>query len=237
MLAPPPSPIVAKAPVSPITVVTQDLPVRQTIATQVVVNNDQNGLGTAAFVTSIVALFTGGCLSPLSLVFALVAMSKRPRGMAVAGLCVSCVGIIPMALISIPILAAIATVGEAQKEIEKQQIKDAAIASAVHIIAVKQHPRANAYSEPPVEFTVRNSSKIAISHLHVQFDFIIPGRSVPAASDSMSGGVPGGIEPGESKTLTWIPGYGSRGLHNEVPANAIGKGSVLSVRDADSNIY
>lgn len=44
-----------------------------------------NGLGIAAFIVSLVAIFTGGILSPIALLLALIALFRRPRGFAFAG--------------------------------------------------------------------------------------------------------------------------------------------------------
>lgn len=52
-----------------------------------------NALGLAGFIVSIVALFTCGCLSPISLLLSFVAVFKRPRGFAIGGLFLSLVAI------------------------------------------------------------------------------------------------------------------------------------------------
>ena len=51
-----------------------------------------NGIGLAGFVIALIALVTGGCLSPLGLVLSFIGLFKRPRGFAVAGLIISIVG-------------------------------------------------------------------------------------------------------------------------------------------------
>ncbi len=52
-----------------------------------------NGLGLAGFIVSLVGLLTLGCLSPVGLVLSLVAVFRRPRGFAVAGLVLGCIGL------------------------------------------------------------------------------------------------------------------------------------------------
>lgn len=51
-----------------------------------------NGLGTASFVLGLVAFLTCGLLSPLALLFAMLAILKPPRGMAFAGLILGALG-------------------------------------------------------------------------------------------------------------------------------------------------
>lgn len=71
-----------------------------------------NGLGTAGFVISLVAIFL--CWIPalnwilwlLGLIFSAIGMCKQPRGLAIAGLVISLIGII----IIIAVIGAIAGV-------------------------------------------------------------------------------------------------------------------------------
>lgn len=51
-----------------------------------------NGLGLAGFITSLVGIFTGGVLSPVGLILSLVALTRRPRGFAIAGVVLGTVG-------------------------------------------------------------------------------------------------------------------------------------------------
>lgn len=54
---------------------------------------DVNGLGIAGFIVSLVGLVgTGGLLSPIGLVLSLIALNKRPRGFAVAGVVIGLIG-------------------------------------------------------------------------------------------------------------------------------------------------
>ena len=53
-----------------------------------------NGLGIAGFIVSLVGLFSCGALSPIGLVLSSIAIFKRPRGFAFAGLILGVVGII-----------------------------------------------------------------------------------------------------------------------------------------------
>lgn len=52
-----------------------------------------NRLGLAGFIVSLVGLLTLGCLSPVGLVLSLIAVFRRPRGCAVAGLVLGCIGV------------------------------------------------------------------------------------------------------------------------------------------------
>ncbi|MCL4211241.1 MAG: type II secretion system protein GspG [Phycisphaeraceae bacterium] len=51
-----------------------------------------NGLGVAAFVCSLIGLFTGGLLSPIGLILGLVALGRPPRGLAIAGVVLGFLG-------------------------------------------------------------------------------------------------------------------------------------------------
>lgn len=51
---------------------------------------------------------------------------------------------------------------------------------------------------------VENSSDIPIARLEYRSVFITPGRSVPWADESGGLDIPGGIEPGETRTLEYI---------------------------------
>lgn len=54
---------------------------------------ESNGLGLAGFITSLVGLaLTGGVLCPVGLIVSLIALSRRPRGFAVAGVVLGAVG-------------------------------------------------------------------------------------------------------------------------------------------------
>lgn len=66
---------------------------------------ERNELALAAFITSLVAFLLAGCLSPISLVFAIVALEKRPRGLATAALVLSLAGLVPMTTVALPFFA------------------------------------------------------------------------------------------------------------------------------------
>lgn len=52
-----------------------------------------NGLGVAGFVTSLVGLvLCGGLICPIGLLMSMVAMFKRPRGLAIAGFIIGLIG-------------------------------------------------------------------------------------------------------------------------------------------------
>ena len=80
----------------------------------VIVNNQEkksNGAGTAGFVLSLVALFSGWIpiagwiVWLLGLIFSLVGLSKQPRGLAIAGAIISLIGIIILLVLSAGIAA------------------------------------------------------------------------------------------------------------------------------------
>src|SRR5437773_6109506 len=51
-----------------------------------------NGLGVAGFVTSLIGVVTCGFLSPIGLLFSLVGLTRRPRGLAIAGTVLGALG-------------------------------------------------------------------------------------------------------------------------------------------------
>lgn len=77
---------------------------------------ETNGLGIAGFVCSLIGLvFTGGLLCPVGLILSLVALGRRPRGFAIAGVIVgllgTCgIGIFVIMAIAVGAAAVVATV-------------------------------------------------------------------------------------------------------------------------------
>lgn len=75
-----------------------------------------NGLGIAGFVVSLTGvLFTCGLLAPLGLFLSSLAMFKRPRGLATAGLVIGLVGTLWLAAGGLVVTAGMAEAGEAQR--------------------------------------------------------------------------------------------------------------------------
>ena len=78
--------------------------VRQTIIIREE-SRKSNGLGTAGFVLALLALL--GCWIPvlnwilwlLGFIFSFIGIFKSPRGLAIAGLCISLVDLIPLILL------------------------------------------------------------------------------------------------------------------------------------------
>ncbi len=66
----------------------------------IIVQQKTNGIGTAGFVLALVSLmfgwlpFVGWTIWFLGLLFSFVGMFKRPRGLAIAGLIISLIGVI-----------------------------------------------------------------------------------------------------------------------------------------------
>jgi hypothetical protein len=54
--------------------------------------DEQNGLGTASFVCSIVGLFSAGILSVVGLILGAIAMRREPKGLAIAGFVIGLIG-------------------------------------------------------------------------------------------------------------------------------------------------
>jgi hypothetical protein len=84
----------------------------QHAAPQPVQARSANGLGIAAFVTSLVSLVVCcGLLSPISLILGIVAALKRPRGFAIAGIVLSIVGVLLLLAVSLLPLLVIGVAG------------------------------------------------------------------------------------------------------------------------------
>lgn len=66
-----------------------------------------NKMGFAGFICSIFAFFTCGLLSPVSLIISGMALRKKPKGFAIAGLVISTISLL-MAIVMIPMMIAIA---------------------------------------------------------------------------------------------------------------------------------
>ncbi|HEY4328640.1 MAG TPA: type II secretion system protein GspG [Phycisphaerae bacterium] len=57
-----------------------------------------NGLGVAGFIVSLVAIPTGGILSPIALFLSFIALFRRPRGFAFAGFVLGFLGTVVLAV-------------------------------------------------------------------------------------------------------------------------------------------
>ena len=102
----------------------------------IIINQQQkksNGLGTAGFVLALIALFLGWVpvlgwiLWLLGLIFSFIGVFKKPKGLAIAGLVISLIGIIVLIVISAGVLggvsnfmqvAIIYTVSQAQNAVQ-----------------------------------------------------------------------------------------------------------------------
>ncbi len=204
------------------------------VATQVVVQNASNQLGVAGFVTSIIGLFSCGVLSPIALILSLIALSKSPRGMAIAGTVLGCVGIIPMVLFAIPFVIAIVALPHAaeavRKEAEKIQTtqresskESLEMLTKVAVTDAKITTEINSIGRPKnyIQLTVTNGLSIPIRRLYFFVVTKEPGRTIPIISDSFNYEPPGGIEPNEIKELTLSPNMFSDLGKREVPKEAI----------------
>jgi hypothetical protein len=61
-------------------------------------NSSENVLGIVGFVLSIVGLMSAGCISPIAMIVCFFALGKKPVGLAVAGLILSVLGTIGIAI-------------------------------------------------------------------------------------------------------------------------------------------
>jgi len=82
----------------------------------IIINQQQkksNGLGTAGFVLALIALFLvwvpvlGWILWLLGLIFSFIGVFKKPKGLAIAGLVISLIGIIVLIVISAGVLGGV----------------------------------------------------------------------------------------------------------------------------------
>lgn len=62
----------------------------------------KNTLGLVAFIFSVLALLTMGLLSPVGLPLSIMALKKQPRALAIAGVFLSALAIIPLVFITLP---------------------------------------------------------------------------------------------------------------------------------------
>ena len=73
--------------------------------------DEQNGLGTASFVCSIVGLFSAGILSLVGLILGAIAMRREPKGLAIAGFVIGLVGTLFGCIVAAVLIAMISTLG------------------------------------------------------------------------------------------------------------------------------
>ena len=73
--------------------------------------DEQNGLGTASFVCSIVGLFSAGILSLVGLILGAIAMRREPKGLAIAGFVIGLVGTLIGCIVTALLIAIISTLG------------------------------------------------------------------------------------------------------------------------------
>ena len=84
----------------------------QTIIISQPPENKSNGLGTAGFVLALISFFLcwipylGWILWTLGFIFSFVGVFKAPRGLAIAGLVISCIGLIFLLVVVALIMAA-----------------------------------------------------------------------------------------------------------------------------------
>lgn len=70
-------------------------------------NAGSNALGIAGFITSVLGLLTGGCLSPIGLLISFVALFRAPRGFAIAGTIIGFIGSLGFIILGLVLGAAL----------------------------------------------------------------------------------------------------------------------------------
>ncbi|MBB6306212.1 DUF6694 family lipoprotein [Xanthobacter tagetidis] len=77
---------------------------------------------------------------------------------------------------------------------------------AIYITGSKFYINDSGYTrEPAISFQVKNNGSVAIKKLFARGILETPGRSVPWVDQEFNYEIPGGIEPGETKTLRLAP--------------------------------
>ena len=101
---------------------------------------------------------------------------------------------------------AIADDTNAIRTIKAARQKYAAIFDNIRIAAARYHVEGNEVADLPViSFQVTNGSKTAIKKVYLHGVLTSPGRSVPWVSSDLNYEFPGGLEPGETKSLDLEP--------------------------------
>ena len=97
-----------------------------------------NGLGLAGFVLSLIGLCSGGALSPIGLIVSFIAIFRRPRGLAIAGLVLGILGstwlVVALTVVGVTVIAAmlaglIAGQGALEATVDGWRIRDAIVAA------------------------------------------------------------------------------------------------------------
>jgi len=86
-----------------------------TSPTVVINQNPTNSLGLAGFIVSLVSFLTCGILAPIALILSIIAMFKRPKGFAIAGLVISLFQLLLILVIGLGPILAIVGIGMAEK--------------------------------------------------------------------------------------------------------------------------
>ena len=205
------------------------------VATQLVVTHHSNHLGVAGFVTSILGFFTCGVLAPIGLVLSIFGLLYTPRGMAIAGVAISCVSFIPAALFVLPIIlgvgsmAAVAPINARQTEVAKRELKN----FRVEVIAFESDVNIINRVENNLTIEVTNGLQEPISRFYGLLICTTPGRSIPHIKDTFNYEFNGGIEPGENKELSLSPNMLTDLGSTQVPDTAQTEIIVYRVDGAD----
>lgn len=110
---------------------------------------------------------------------------------------------------------------EVDQVVDLLTVTDAAVSEAGQFEVAKNR----------LAFTVENGSDFPISRVYFSATIEVPGRSIPVATGEANYSIPGGIEPGESKTLELIP----NAFNSELGTNKAPEGATLSVDITDAD--
>lgn len=82
-------------------------------------STESNGWGTAGFIVSILGLFLCGIPSLIGLVLSIIGVTKTPKGFAVAGICISVLGLIELALGCLLVYSSYIVIDKATTEFQR----------------------------------------------------------------------------------------------------------------------
>ena len=76
--------------------------------------SETNGLGIAGFVVSLIGILTCGVPSIVGLGFSLIAIRKKPKGFAIAGVILGVIGLLELVLVALSVYNAVQTLNTLQ---------------------------------------------------------------------------------------------------------------------------
>lgn len=222
------------------------------VQTIVIREQPSNPLGVAAFVLALVSFVSLGFLAPLALILSIVAMTKKPKDMAVAGLVLSLVGcflaLVTAVVFGVPMLAfayALANVDKSNDNFKAPPPEVAAVAPLDYPAPVNTEP----VKPPPAPLTatlsnverinspsggamismqIRNTSKVPISLV----DMEVSARDRAGnqlAREKVKGRVNPPIKPNETR-IAQLPLPRKSPMANSFPSGAKISAELLSAQ-------